>query len=319
MIKRLKEAFNRIAKKKSKQEYSVDSIQKPKVSIIIPAYNSQKYIFKCLLSLTCQTLKEIEIIVINDGSIDNTPLITTEFIDNDTRIKIISQVNKKQGGARNTGLRVATGEYISFVDSDDWLDLDYIEKLYSTAKKHDADIITTNLCKHKNFFNKYNVKYNKENIATTTKDKINLCKDRKDRFFYVINKLYKKSFLDKIKIEFPENRYFEDVIFSTKTIFYANKIVSCPSTKYHYNENPSSTINSGKNSKKKQLDKKVAYQELHEFAKENSIKLPESLKYSEKYWIGIFKLYKNSYKTKILLFGIIPIYIEEVIIPTYVK
>lgn len=312
MLKRLKEAFNKIIKKERlKQDCLIETFQKPKVSIIIPAYNTEKYIFKCLLSLVCQSLKDIEIIVVNDGSTDNTPAIINEFIDNDARIKIVSQENKKQGAARNTGLQVAQGEYIAFVDSDDWLDLNYIENLYSTAKKHDADIVTTNLYKHKKVYNKFNVKYNKEIIATTTKDKIKLCEDRNHRFFYVINKLYKKEFLDKIGIKFSENKYFEDVIFSAKTIFYANKIVSCPSTRYHYNENTSSTVNSNKNSEKKQQDKIDAYLELHKFAKENSIKLPERVNYSEKYWSGIFKIYKGYFKTKILLCGIIPIYIKK--------
>ena len=311
MIKRLKKAFNKITKKKTEKDCLYETFQFPKVSIIVPSYDCEKYIFKCLLSLVCQTLKEIEIIVINDGSTDNTPAIINEFVENDNRIRMLSQENKKQGAARNKGLQIAKGEYIAFVDSDDWLDLDYIEKLYSTAKKHDADIITTNLYKHKKAYSKYNVKYNNENIATTTKDKIKLCEDRNHRFFYVINKLYKKEFLDNTKITFPENKYFEDVIFSAKTIFYANKVVSCPSTRYHYNKNTNSTVNSCKNSKKKQQDKKEAYIELHKFANENSIKLPECINYSEKYWNGVLKFYKGSFKTKILLFGIIPIFVRN--------
>lgn len=115
-------------------------IIEPKVSIIVPAYNTEKYISKCLESLVNQTLKEIEIILIDDGSKDNTLNIAKSFMEKDSRIKIISQTNQKQGAARNQGMRVAKGEYIGFVDSDDWVDLDYFEKLYNSAKKYDTDI-----------------------------------------------------------------------------------------------------------------------------------------------------------------------------------
>ena len=120
----------------------------PKVSIIVPAYNAENYIEKCILSLTKQTLKEIEIIVVNDGSIDNTSSILSAIANKDSRIKIINQENKKQGAARNRGLEIAQGEYIIFVDSDDEIELNYCEELYNTAQKYNADIVTTNMLKH---------------------------------------------------------------------------------------------------------------------------------------------------------------------------
>lgn len=111
-----------------------------KVSIIVPFFNTEKYIEKCLNSLVNQTLSDIEIICVNDGSTDNSMITVRRFALKDSRIKIIEQQNLKQGAARNNGMKIAQGEYIGFVDSDDWVDLDYFERLYNAAKKYDSDI-----------------------------------------------------------------------------------------------------------------------------------------------------------------------------------
>ena len=124
-----------------------------KVSVIIPIYNTEKYLKKCLNSLIHQTLSDIEIICVNDGSTDKSIDILRNFASQDHRIKIIEQENKKQGAARNAGMKIAQGEYIGFVDSDDWVDLDYFEKLYISAIKHKADIsLGTNVRINKNIF-----------------------------------------------------------------------------------------------------------------------------------------------------------------------
>ena len=114
-------------------------IEKIKVSVIVPTYNNEKYLVRCLISLIKQTLKEIEIIVINDGSTDRTKELLNEFSKTDCRIKVIHQENKKQGAARNEGLKIAEGEYIGYVDSDDWVDLDYFEKLYNNSGLQQVD------------------------------------------------------------------------------------------------------------------------------------------------------------------------------------
>ena len=106
-----------------------------KVSIIVPVYNVEKYLAQCLDSLINQTLKEIEIICVNDGSKDNSAKILTAYAQKYVRIKIINQTNQGLSAARNNGISVATGEYIGFVDSDDWVDIDFYKKLYSAGKK----------------------------------------------------------------------------------------------------------------------------------------------------------------------------------------
>ncbi|MBE7711329.1 MAG: glycosyltransferase [Cyanobacteria bacterium SIG31] len=294
------------------EKYSIkEAPLTPKVSIIVPVYNAEKYLDKCVMSLIKQTLKDIEIILVNDGSKDSSATLIEWFQKYDARIKLINQENKKQGGARNNGLRNASGEYISFVDSDDWIDPDFIEKLYNTAIKYNTDITATNIIKHKKNKRKYNVRYRRTKTATNMSSKIKLCSDKKKRFFYVMNKLYKKSFLVENHITFEENCYFEDVLFSIKAIFHAKNIASEPNTNYHYIYNINSTINS-KRTEKKKADHNKAYIELQDFAHKNKIKLPECLNYVIKYWkTPLFKIYKGEYKEKICLFGIIPIFYKQ--------
>lgn len=115
-----------------------------KVSIIVPVYNVEKYIERCLKSLVNQTLKDIEILIINDGTPDNSMKICEKYAKNDNRIKIFNKENEGLGLTRNYGIKRATGEYIAFVDSDDYVDLDYYEKLYNKAVKTSADVCFSN-------------------------------------------------------------------------------------------------------------------------------------------------------------------------------
>ncbi len=131
-----------------------------KVSVIVPVYNVEKYLEECIESLINQTLTDIEIICINDGSTDNSLKILEELQKKDNRIKIINQKNSGVSSARNNGIENATGEYIGFVDSDDWIDSDYYEKLYNTAKKYNSDIAAGDMYRR----NKKRFNYEKEEL-----------------------------------------------------------------------------------------------------------------------------------------------------------
>ncbi len=113
----------------------------PKVSVIIPVYNVEKYLRQCLDSVINQTLQDIEIICINDGSTDGSAAILEEYANKDNRIKIITQENQGLSIARNNGMKIATGEYIAFVDSDDYIVIDSIENMYNNAIKTEAHIV----------------------------------------------------------------------------------------------------------------------------------------------------------------------------------
>lgn len=279
-----------------------------KLSIIVPVYNVEKYLPKCLESLIKQTLKDIEIICVNDGSMDNSLAILKEFASKDSRIRIIDNQHQGVAKTRNTGIEQSTGEYIGFVDSDDYIDIDFFEKLYNSATKSNSDIAIASILKHKNFFNIYNAKYTKEETAITIQDKIKLCEDKKHFFFYAWNKIYHSGFIKENNIKFSEGQIYEDVMFAIKALYYSNKIISVYGTKYHYIEHENSLTKSKDKTGEKEQDLVKAYSELQEFCNSKNIEIPERLNYYTKENFGfILNLYKGKYQSKIQLFNIFTI------------
>ena len=206
-----------------------------KVSIIIPVYNVEQYLAQCLDSVINQTYKNIEIICVNDCSLDNSFKILDEYSKNDKRIKIINRENN--GGlsaARNTGLDNASGKYIYFLDSDDWIDLDYIEKMLNAAIKNEVEVVlNTNIIEHK--LNQIEQQFAEHNTQNFIKDTF------LDAKFCVWNiiwnswaYLWKKSFLDKIKVRFPEGYINEDMYFQAITLINLDKIYVIRNSSYHY-------------------------------------------------------------------------------------
>ena len=279
-----------------------------KLSIIVPVYNVEKYLPKCLESLIKQTLKDIEIICVNDGSMDNSLAILKEFASKDSRIKIIDNQHQGVAKTRNTGIEQSTGEYIGFVDSDDYIDIDFFEKLYNSATKSNSDIAIASILKHKKFFNIYNAKYTKEETAITIQDKIKLCEDKKHFFFYAWNKIYHSGFIKENNIKFSEGQIYEDVMFAIKALYYSNKIISVYGTKYHYIEHENSLTKYKDKTGEKEHDLIKAYSELQEFCNSKNIEIPERLNYYTKENFGfILNLYKGKYQSKIQLFNIFTI------------
>lgn len=268
----------------------------------------EKYLPKCLESLIKQTLKDIEIICVNDGSMDNSLAILKEFASKDSRIRIIDNQHQGVAKTRNTGIEESTGEYIGFVDSDDYIDIDFFEKLYNSATKSNSDIAIASILKHKNFFNIYNAKYTKEEIAITIQDKIKLCEDKKHFFFYAWNKIYHSGFIKENNIKFSEGQIYEDVMFAIKALYYSNKIISVYGTKYHYIEHENSLTKYKDKTGEKEHDLIKAYSELQEFCNSKNIEIPERLNYYTKENFGfILNLYKGKYQSKIQLFNIFTI------------
>ena len=129
----------------------------PKISVIVPVYKVKQYLEKCVNSITNQTYKNLEIILIDDGSPDGSPALCDKLSKTDNRIKVIHKENGGVSSARNTGLANATGDYIAFVDSDDWIELETFEECYKKAKKEKSDIVQFDLNKVKGW------KYEKNN------------------------------------------------------------------------------------------------------------------------------------------------------------
>lgn len=285
-----------------------DIIEAPKVSIIVPTYNNEKFLEKCLVSLIKQTLKEIEIIIVNDGSEDNTKGILNIFEKHDSRIKVIHQSNQKQGAARNRGMEIAKGEYIGFVDSDDWVDLNYYEKLYKAAKKHNVDIALATNVRIGNGKTKKRLKLAAEVVANTLQSKIDVGNQVKNPC--PTNKIYRRSMLEDNKIVWLEGCYCEDKLFTIQAVYYANGIVTVPDVNYYYFRNPNSTVNS--KSRKLTADKQKAKRDVLNFLKEKNanIRDKEFWAITDEYRLLNIPIYqiKSSLKTeKLCLFGLIPI------------
>ncbi len=207
-----------------------------KLSVIVPVYNVEEYLEKCLDSLVNQTLKDIEIIVVNDESPDNSQLIIDKYKKNyPDKIISIKQKNTGQGVARNNALKKASGEYITYVDSDDWIDLDAYAHLYKVAKKKDADIVI--------FGNK--VVSMEGNIIS--EDFPVIYDDKKFNILFgklcVWNKIYKREIIQKSKVEFLPKLWYEDVNFSMRIMFENYKTEIVNECYYNYLLRPGSTMN----------------------------------------------------------------------------
>lgn len=200
-----------------------------KVSVIVPIYNTEDYLNECLTSIINQSLKDIEIICIDDGSTDNSLEILREFAKMDKRITIFSQKNKGQGSARNLGLKHAKGEYICFVDSDDILKLNELKDTYNICSKNSLDFLVFKLFTYnEGTGKKYNEKqYEMEDIKSF-KNKVFNYNDLKSSIFKIpvspVNKLYNGDFLRNLNIKFPENIIFEDNIFFWDVLFNSKRI-----------------------------------------------------------------------------------------------
>lgn len=204
------------------------------VSVIIPVYNAEKHIEKQLNAVVSQTLKKIEIIIVNDGSTDNTELIIKRFSKHDDKIILINQKNQKQGSARNNGYRNAKGEYIIFLDADDWIEKDFLEKMYIRAKIDNLDVVLCDtIWEKKNKVIKKTIQNVNENIIIS--GKVALEKLIKNEILIAPwNKLIRNQLIKKYNILFPEKLFYEDLEFAFKLFYYSNRISKEPLVYYHY-------------------------------------------------------------------------------------
>ena len=212
-----------------------------KVSVIVPIYSNEKYLKECLESITNQTLKDIEIICINDGSTDSSLEILEKCAVNDDRIKIINQKTQGVSIARNNGMKIATGEYIGFVDSDDWIDLNFYETLYYEAKSKNADLARTGY--------KYELKNaSKNDILNNLLSKREINNELlrvNDHSVVIWNAIYRRTYLQDNNIYFDDIRCCNDVPFTARATFYSGKSIPVTGTYYHYRdiENQLTTFN----------------------------------------------------------------------------
>ncbi len=206
-----------------------------KISVIVPFYNSEKYLKRCLDSLVRQTFKDIEIIMVNDGSTDNGLNVVKSYMS-DERIRLIEKENGGQASARNLGLYEATGEYIIFIDSDDYVELNLCEKLYDTILKG-FDIVVSDYYIVAGNEKKYN------KISSCLEGEISL----KDYLLTAVcpwNKIYKKSFLIDNHFKFPEGIIYEDYASIPTLVNYNPKVYYVPEAFVNYVHTEVSTMRS---------------------------------------------------------------------------
>ena len=206
-----------------------------KISVVIPVFNTAPCLHRCLESVTGQTLRDIEIICVNDGSTDVSSAILHEYSRRDSRVLVIDfDENKGVSVARNAGLAVAQGEFIGFVDSDDYIDLCFFERLYEAAVNHGADIAK---CNRRTREVDGKITFIEPNQAV-----------RENKFYFMIGfqaAIYNRAMLQKNDIRFPEgitNR--EDIVFLIKAVYWANNIITVDDAWYHCEKRPESASQS---------------------------------------------------------------------------
>ena len=250
-----------------------------KVSIIVPIYNVEKYLRKCLDSLVAQTLNEIEIILVNDGSKDDSKKIMKEYKNNyPDKIICIYKENGGQGSARNEGLKVAKGKYIAYVDSDDWIDEKMIETMYNKAEKANYDIL---VCGTKVVNEKYEIL--QEEPAIMYEENI------KNLLFgkmAIWNKIYRREILEKENYVFRTKKWYEDLDFTAKIILEDYNIGFIDENFYYYVERPNSTMNN--QNARKNLEILDAMNEIIKYYK-NVDKYEKS--YQEIEFLAIYHIY----------------------------
>ncbi len=232
-------------------------MNKDKISIIVPIYNVEKYLKRCVNSIINQTYKNLEIILVNDGSTDNCLTICENFKKKDKRIFIINKENGGLSDARNKGIEKATGLYVTFIDSDDYVEKDYVQFLYDTIVDESADI---SICSYQAVYENGKILKQKENLKETLNPHDTLGKMLYQNDINVAScaKLYKKDLFNNIK--FPKGKIFEDAYTTYKLVDISKKIALNLEIKYNYMIRSNSILTSTFNENKLLLIS--AYEEM---------------------------------------------------------
>jgi glycosyltransferase involved in cell wall biosynthesis len=238
-----------------------------KISVIVPVYNGEKYINTCINSLLQQTFKNIEIIIIDDGSTDNSCQMAKKY-----PVTVFHQENKGLSAARNAGMELATSEYIHFLDVDDSINAQFYEKFASAIDRHDADIfcggMLNEVVPHRTLL------YEKEQVLVSTEDKLSVT--NVGRWGYVWRYVFRKKFLEKHALQFEVGVLIEDLPFSLQAVYFSNKVVTVPDAVYHYKKNEGSILTSTDPAARAKRHRGwvIAKNFRQKFAQEHNIKIP---------------------------------------------
>lgn len=281
----------------------------PVVSIIVPVYGVERYLSKCIDSILNQTFSEFELILVDDGSPDCCGIICDNYSLLDNRVKVIHQKNKGVSNARNTGIKYAAGDYIAFIDSDDYLKDDYLESLFNSIKSSEADCVTTgyNVISSDNQIKKVYKIENQLYCLTNEEEKYNFIIE--DIFqgcidWSIWTKLFKSSIIKEYDIAFCEtcSNFAEDLGFFLAYIIHCKKIFTSDYVGYFYCERNGSMMNKSKNV--------VKMNELNEVSIWffNQINMLDSVVFKKNYYVIHFFLIRDQFEKIIELkcFCLIP-------------
>lgn len=209
----------------------MSNMQNPLISVIVPVYKVEEYLDKCVESIVNQTYQNLEIVLVDDGSPDRCPAMCDEWEKEDSRIKVIHKVNGGLSDARNVGLEIIAGEYVAFIDSDDWIESEFIEKLYHALIAYNADVSG---CKYRKCTSVLEICDNTENNSVEIYNKIQGLSALIDETIkqVVWNKLYKKEIIEGILFE--KEKYHEDEFWSYKVLARSNQYVEIDYVGYNY-------------------------------------------------------------------------------------
>lgn len=264
----------------------------PDVSVIVPIYNVDKYLNRCIDSIINQIFTNIEIILVNDGSLDTSPQICDNYARADSRIKVIHKKNGGLSDARNTGIAASSGRYLAFVDSDDYIDPSYIAVLYYAAERNKCEISYCNYAIYRQEKGTHKtINFRKPMPGVTSGKKI--CKltvrDFRSRA-YVWNKLYKRElFFNEDNIRFPK-MYFEDTATTPRLMFFAKRVVVVDKCLYYYTKRKGSIVS--RLDIKKMSDYVLALGVLRNFFERHNCYRQYRLSH---WWLGVLMFFAMPY------------------------
>ncbi|MBF0716089.1 SP_1767 family glycosyltransferase [Gemelliphila palaticanis] len=241
-------AVRECLEKQGQLAYNKDVPEDNLISIIIPVYNAEKYLVECLESVKNQTYKNLEVLLINDGSTDNSEQICRQFVEKDNRFKVFGGANKGAAYSRNKGIELSSGELIYFLDSDDFIDKNCIKVLYNQHIIHNADTVSANYLKYIEMYGTYEYYVLDKDFKieeVTPYDAVvrqSAWHHNVSNYIITNNKLYKKELFKDIL--FPESRIFEDDVITHKLLMKSKKIISVNSNYYFYRIRKNSVMTS---------------------------------------------------------------------------
>lgn len=238
-----------------------------KVSVIVPVYNVEKYLDKCLTSIEKQNFEEYEVLVVIDGTEDGSEKIARKYEKAfPERFRVIVQENKGLGGARNTGIREAKGEYLAFVDSDDIVHPDFLKDTYAKAEEEAADIVVSDI----EYVDESGRSLRCEPAKLGNSDEIQF--DKKSKILMwpgAWNKIYKRELFVKDNIFYPERLWYEDLATTPKVILNADKIAYIPKAYYYYLQREGSIMSSKNIARNKEII--TAFEKIADFFEEHGV------------------------------------------------